>query len=104
MPKYRQSEGEFLSHIIKLAHLLGWSVAHFRPAQTKYGWRTPVEADGAGFPDTVLAKKGCQPLFWEVKSEDGKVSPEQQEWLDITDGRVVRPSDWDEICSILQGK
>ena len=103
-PKYRQSETELLEQIVEVAHYTGWKVAHFRAARTQYGWVTPVSADGKGFPDTVLAKRGRQTLFWEVKGEDGKVTPEQQEWLDILGGRVVRPSDWEEIVKILKGE
>jgi hypothetical protein len=35
----------------------GWRAAHFRPARTAKGWRTPVAADGAGFPDLVLVRR-----------------------------------------------
>ena len=45
------SERELQDAVIQLARLLGWRVAHFRPAMTTRGWRTPVSADGAGFPD-----------------------------------------------------
>lgn len=44
------TEIQWQAQVIELAHILGWTVAHFRPALTKHGWRTPVQADGAGFP------------------------------------------------------
>lgn len=47
------SEAELQSAVIELARTLGYRVAHFRAARTAQGWRTPVEADGAGFPDLV---------------------------------------------------
>lgn len=43
-------ERQWQAQVIELARILGWRVAHFRPALTKHGWRTPVQADGAGFP------------------------------------------------------
>lgn len=75
------TERELQSAIIELAQLLGWRVAHFRPAQTAKGWRTPVEADGAGWPDLTLVRNGHL-LFAELKSSTGKLSPAQQVWLD----------------------
>lgn len=67
--------------VIDLAQTLGWRVAHFRPSPTGKGWRTAVEADGAGFPDLVLVK-GDRVLFREVKSGRGKLTEAQQRWLD----------------------
>ena len=78
------SEADFLRRIIDQAHAQGWIVAHFRSARVlKDGeetWRTPVQADGAGFPDLVLVR-GPRLLFVELKSAEGVVSPEQQVWL-----------------------
>jgi hypothetical protein len=72
--------------VIDLAHLMGWRVAHFRPAQTARGWRTAVEADGKGFPDLVLTRGG-RVMFRELKCNGGKASPEQEQWLrDLTAG------------------
>jgi hypothetical protein len=48
------AERDFQSAVVPCARLFGWRVAHFRAAQTKHGWRTPVEADGKGFPDLLL--------------------------------------------------
>lgn len=74
------SERDFQSNVIELAQILGWRVAHFRPAQTKNGrWVTPMQGD-AGFPDLVLAKAG-RVIFAELKSEKGKATDEQVEWL-----------------------
>ncbi len=105
--EYHMTEADFQTLIIDLAHALGWTVAHFRPAETKKGWRTPVGADGFGFPDLVLAKKvdGIpRVLFRELKSETGKTSPEQNAWLDITGGKVWRPSEYEEIKLELENE
>lgn len=65
--------------IIDLAHAFGWRVAHFRPARTDKGWRTPVAADGKGFPDLVLVRDRV--IFVEMKREGESPRPDQIEWL-----------------------
>ena len=68
-------------------------------ARTARAWRTAVAADGAGFPDLVLAKPG-RLLFVELKSENGRLSQEQARWLaalgltERAEVKVWRPSDW----------
>lgn len=75
------TEAQLQQAVIELARVLGWRVAHFRPAQTARGWRTPVEADGKGFPDLVMVR-GERLVFVELKSERGRTSDDQQAWLD----------------------
>jgi hypothetical protein len=97
-------EADLQAAVIDLAHLYGWRIFHARPAQNARGnWRTPVSADGAGFPDLVMARKH-EVVIVELKSQAGRLRPEQTEWLadlaaiDPTDRRlrtfVWRPSDW----------
>lgn len=106
------SETVFLGEVIKAARLHGWKTCHFRPGMTKRGnWVTAVQGDGKGWPDLVLVHSGKKRLiFAELKSEKGKLSKEQQEWLeDIAKigltpwvmTYVWRPSDIDEILEIL---
>ena len=110
------TEGEFLDMLItdtkrqlSLAHLLGWTAAHFRPAQTSHGWRTAVAGDGAGFPDLVLARVDDdtgRTIFAELKKKGEKPRPEQRVWLDLLydAGEEVYlwyPPDLDEIAVIL---
>jgi hypothetical protein len=94
------TEAAFQKQVIDLAHLHRWRVAHFRPARTTVGgketWRTAVSADGAGFPDLVLARNGVV-LFRELKSDHGKASPDQLAWLLAVRGAIWRPADWDRI-------
>jgi hypothetical protein len=106
------TEAELQAAVIDLAHVYGWKVAHFRPAKTDKGWRTPVGADGKGFVDLVLAAPirpdaiTAEVLFVELKSATGKVSPEQHEWLErlYPNACVWRPKDWPEpIHSVLSG-
>ena len=76
-------EADFQKNVIELAKILGWTVAHFRPARTKNGgWVTPVAADGKGFPDLFLAHPERGILAVELKSDSGRVTKEQRFWLD----------------------
>jgi hypothetical protein len=100
-----QTEAQFQKAVIDLARHTGWLVAHFRPARTEEGWRTPVSADGAGFPDLVLVRDLV--LYRELKSEKGRVRPDQQRWHEAlatagADIAVWRPSDWPAIANTLQ--
>lgn len=76
----RLSEKELQKAIIGHARLLGWRVGYFPRIQDVHGtWRTPVGADGKGFPDLLCLRDRV--LVMEVKSDGGRVSPEQDEWL-----------------------
>ena len=99
------NESDFLKSVIDLAHLCGWKVAHFRPAKTERGWRTPVQADGAGFPDLVLVRDRV--IFAELKSEKGKLSDAQWAWKDAIQRAggeyyIWRPSEWENAVDILR--
>ena len=107
------SEEQLQSAIIELAHSLGYMVAHFRPARVMvHGmmtYRTPVSADGKGFFDLVLVGWG-RIIASEIKSEKGKLSPEQVKWArqwEASGGLYYlwRPSDWlnDTISKVLGG-
>jgi len=91
-------ERELQAAIVELAQALGYKVAHFRAMAGSDGrWRTPVAADGAGFPDLVLV--GAQVLFVEVKAAKGRLSPAQVEWkLALIEGEALwfvwRPAAW----------
>lgn len=104
------SEAEFLHQVLELATILGWSGAHFRPALTKRGWRTPVQGPlGAGFPDLVLVHvRKRRILYVELKSDTGKVSADQAAVLAAlheagAETRVWRPRDWDALQADLEG-
>jgi hypothetical protein len=91
------SEDDLLRTVLDMAQRLGVRAAHFRPAKTDKGWRTPVQGDGKGFPDVVLAGAGGL-LFRELKSDRGALSPEQRAWLSTllgadADADVWRPTD-----------
>ena len=116
-------EKAFTAQVIKLGQWLGWRTFHARPAINQRGkWLTAVQGDGAGFPDLVMAHdKQGRLIFAELKTETGRVSDKQNEWLDdlvavqdYVDSYcpsaykavyvcVWRPSQIDEIEMILRG-
>jgi len=105
-PGSKGTERAFQSQVIELARLLGWRVAHFRPAKTARGWRTPVQADGAGFPDLTLVRGG-RLVFVELKSGRGRLSDAQRGWLTALQAAgvetyVARPADLDALVAILR--
>lgn len=62
------SEDELKSNVLDMCQELRLRVAHFRPARTEHGWRTPVEGDGAGFSELVIV--GTEVLWRELKSRN----------------------------------
>ena len=91
------SEKAFATQVEDLFKIFGWKHYHT--------WRSIHSP--AGFPDCVMVREN-RLLFAELKSEKGKVSPAQQEWLDALDATgkcevyLWRPNDIDEITSILR--
>lgn len=97
-------EQDWQRDVIALARTLGWRVAHFRPAQTSKGWRTPVSADGKGFPDLILVRDRV--IAAELKNERNKVTPEQNAWLVAfrdagVEAHVWRPDDLEAVMATL---
>ena len=94
------SERDFTTKVIDRAKAMGWRVFHPRPARTAQGWRTAGQGTPQGFPDLVLALDTVV-LFVELKSQKGKLTDEQKDWLLHTNGAVWRPQDWPAICEVL---
>lgn len=91
------TEAQLQEAVIDAAHVLGLYVAHFRPAKTAHGWRTPVAADGKGWPDLVIVGTGV--LYRELKRESERQSKFQRVWEERlvaagADFDVWRPSHW----------
>jgi hypothetical protein len=90
------SERRFQETVIELAEWRGWRVFH--------PWSSIHSA--AGYPDLTLVRQG-RLVFAELKSEKGKVTPEQERWMAALSGVpavdvfVWRPSDWAEIEEVL---
>src|SRR5207248_11253266 len=89
-------EKSFMGQVIRLAKLRGWMVYHTHDSRRS----------ASGFPDLVL----CRPsrlIFVELKSEKGKPTMEQIEWLDALSGTgtevfLWRPSDLERVAWILR--
>lgn len=65
------SEKQFRQQILDLAHLLGW--------KCYFTWASLHSP--AGYPDLCMVRLS-RIIFVELKSESGKVTEAQQEWLD----------------------
>lgn len=97
------SEAEFQAQVIELARHLNWRAAHFRKVRVQRAngsvyWETPVAADGKGFPDLLLLQ-GARLLVPELKTDTGRLIPEQKLWLEAfeevgAETTVWRPKDW----------
>ncbi len=95
------TENELLVAVTDALDLFRWTWFHDRRTD-----RAQHMGD-AGVPD-ILAIKGTRLLAWELKSAKGKVTPEQQLWLNAwqdvgADARVVRPADLDDVLEVLRG-
>jgi hypothetical protein len=92
------TEDQLLRTVLEMARLFGITTAHFRPALSQSGrWHTAVAGDGKGFPDLVLVGSGGI-LFRELKTDKGRLKPEQVTWLRIlkaapADAEIWRPAD-----------
>lgn len=95
------SEREFQAAVVELARWCGWRCYH------TFDSRRSV----AGFPDLVMVRDD-RLVVAELKSARGRVSVEQQGWLDafgvVADGSagrvmvcVWRPADWVSIVGVL---
>ena len=91
------NEQEFTSQIRDLARTLQWARYHT--------WISKHST--AGFPDEVLVRPP-RVIFAELKSENGKLTPAQRDWLDAlalcgtVEVYVWRPSMIDQIAHCLQ--
>jgi hypothetical protein len=101
-------ERDFTRLAITVARALGWRVAHFRSAMMRSGrWATPVQGDGVGWPDLILVR-GKRLLAVELKSQFGRLRPEQRDWLDALGAvpgatcAAIRPTAWAVFCELLE--
>lgn len=81
------SESDLLSNVTTLARRMGLLVHH----------ETDSRKSPRGFLDLVVV--GKRVVFIELKTETGRLRPEQETWLTrLTragqDARVIRPRDW----------
>lgn len=97
----RQTEKQFEQAVVEYARLCGWRVFHpFDSRRSEAGW-----------PDLSMVRDGML-IFAELKTERGRLSTAQCEWLEdlaqVAHGchpwvmvRTWRPSDWSEIERVL---
>ncbi len=114
----QQTEKQFQQAVVDFGRALGWRVFH------------PFDARHSedGFPDLTLARRG-RLVFAELKTQNGRVKPEQPAWLAELNGGeqeeygltstrgsapwifvmastapvcLWRPSDWPEIEAVLR--
>jgi VRR-NUC domain len=92
-------EGSLLARVRRLATENGWLTFHtYDSRRSEYG-----------FPDLVCTD-GTAVLMYELKTNTGKLTPEQQRWLSLLEhtGKVEcgvwRPRDWPQISARLTRK
>ena len=91
------NETAFQKQVEQLASALGWNYYH-----TFNAYRSV-----AGFPDLVLvSEQQRRTVFAELKSEKGKPTKKQREWLRVLaaageETYLWRPSDWEDIVKVL---
>ena len=107
------SERDLKNSIVNFARSYGWLVHHDLPSQRANGsWATVTQGD-SGFPDLVLIHPGnhskrlqAQVIYAELKTQRGKLTTGQQQWLDILQAAgqtavVWRPADLQAIFTKL---
>lgn len=91
------SERQWQQRVVDLAQLRGRR--HFHAYSSR---RSP-----AGWPDLALVRTG-RLLLAELKTERGRLRPEQRQWLDAlgtvtgVEVYVWRPSDWPAVQELLR--
>jgi len=97
------SEAAFMAQVKALAFTYGWMTHHSQPSLTRTG--RYITTGAAGFPDLVLAHSERGFLLCELKTDTGRISTQQIEWLRECDPYVEcyiwRPRDLPEIQARL---
>jgi hypothetical protein len=92
------SEREWQRQVVSLAKSLGWTIWHPQISVWSKG----------GWPDLVLLKPP-RALFWELKTERGKLQPAQEHMLEMLtacglNAAVVRPGNREWVHRQLMGE
>jgi hypothetical protein len=105
------TERDFQKRIETTATMFGWSFMHISEStkRVRRGGKYLSVPDPAcqGWPDLTLAHpRSGRLLFREVKTDKGKLTPEQEQWLRTLaacgqDVAVWRPRDWANIVNEL---
>lgn len=106
------SEKAFQASVVEYARLKGWKVAHHHDSRRQVRPGVLVgDSDAAGLPDLLLCREE-RLSFVELKTEKGRLSQAQVDWLtslervEAQPGSTVavylwRPSDWPTIETVL---
>ncbi len=100
------NETQFKNSIIDIATRYGWFVHHDLPAMNRRGkWATHIQGN-SGFPDLVLLNDRGVLVFAELKTDIGRLSKQQEQWLDRLDktqviNMVWRPNQMPTIIKFL---
>lgn len=90
------TEAQYMQQIKDAARALNWRTFHCFNSRRS----------DKGFPDLLLIR-GPNLLTLEVKSERGRVTAEQADWIaafkqvKYVDAAIARPPNWDEILDVL---
>ena len=93
----RMTEKEMQDIILEAAAWGGWLAHHVYDAR---------RSTGEGFPDLIMLRAG-EMLAWELKSDTGRVSDDQQKWIDEfakvpgCEAEVIWPKDLDRASRRL---
>ena len=98
------SEEDFQKAVCGFAAASGYLV-HYQRRSGFIGKDGTWKGSGpAGFPDIVLVKTNRNPIFCELKTERGRLRPDQVEWMETLGAvyhRVWRPRDARDIITEL---
>lgn len=106
----KESEAAFMAWVTSTAAWAGWRWMHIRPMPNRgrKGWQTGFMGTmGKGWVDlTLVHDKKRRVIFVELKSDTGRVEPEQRELLEYLtaagqEAYLWRPKDRSEISRIL---
>ena len=89
------SEKQFQELVIDYARLKGWEVYHTHNSRRS----------APGYPDLSMVR-GARHVVAELKSEHGRLTPEQERWLEAfratpAEVYIWRPSAWPDIKRVL---
>ena len=93
------TERELQDTVVEMAERLGWETWHDNDSRR----------NKPGFPDLLLVHPERGAIWFELKSQAGRVRPEQRYWLDLLTAAgqramVVRPRDLDAVERLLRGE
>ena len=73
------SESAFLQQVKSLAYIHGWAFHHQAPMRTPRG--NIMTGGSVGFVDVVMAHRARGVIFAELKTEKGKTTAAQDDWM-----------------------